>query len=185
MKKHSKLKIYIALAAIMAVFWTPTVWAEGLLCETLIEGTILEIIDGENAIVLSIGEETDAPLTVYGIPLNYFENWGIVSLEAGMDVTINAHDCPFSGRLMACTLIIGVEELDLRPGRRRPSLINTDDAEPGEPSMGNNNRGRTDGPGLRIGVHDDSGPGNGTPPASAPNPGQKANGQGNGSGRGR
>ena len=185
MKKRLELKIFIALVAIMTAPWAQVLWAEGPSCETLIDGAVHEIIDDENAIVLMVNEEeTDTLMTVYGIPLNYLENWNIIALEEGFEVSINAHDCPFSGRLLACSLSVDAEELDLRPGRRSLSLTNTADAGPRAPAIGNNNCGGTTGPGLRIGVHENSGHKTGNPPRNAPNAGQNANGRGNDSGTG-
>lgn len=48
-------------------------------------------------------------VTVNGIPLDYLAKWEELDLQ-DQSVWINAHECPVSGKLMACDLTVDMED---------------------------------------------------------------------------
>ena len=94
-------------------------WAKGIMdsCDTPVVGDICSIDPVANSIVVSSDCENIEGTTVFGIPLDYLEKWGVLEVEEGLSVTINAHECPTSGKLMACDITPEDGELiELRQG---------------------------------------------------------------------
>ena len=86
---------------------------QGQGCNEIIVGQISAVLEEDNAIV--IGDDI-----VYGIPLDYLENWEGIVLKVDDSVVINAHQCPTAGKLMACDLTIGDDYFDFRPRKHQP-----------------------------------------------------------------
>jgi hypothetical protein len=107
--KSSMKGLFVILAIVMSLVAVQTLWAKGGLdCTTVVKGNVSEIWDDFNAIIV----EDDK--TVYGIPLPWLD------IKVGDDVLINAHECPDTGKLMACYLTINEGEvIDLRPRGRK------------------------------------------------------------------
>lgn len=79
-----------------------SVWAkQDLDCDTPVSGEICAIDYDANSIDVCSDASS---VTVFGIPLDYLEKWGVLDVETGLAVDINAHECPTSGKLMACDL---------------------------------------------------------------------------------
>lgn len=92
-----------------------SVCAKGVLdCSTPVAGEICTINYDANSIDVSADcANPDATVTtVFGIPLDYLDKWEVLEVVEGLDVTINAHECPTSGKLMACD----INDIDLRQG---------------------------------------------------------------------
>jgi len=106
--KSSIKGLFVILAIVMSFFAIQAVWAGkgqyGPDCTTFVEGTVSEILVDDNAIKF----EDDT--VVYGIPLPW------VDIDEGDLVVINAHECPDTGKLMACYLTVnGGDVIELRP----------------------------------------------------------------------
>jgi len=103
--KGSISRILGVLVVVASFVVAQSAWAkEDLDCGTLVVGDIEEIVAKDTITV-----NTDVGLvTVEGVPLSYLENWDIIDIQSFMDadtvVTINAHECPVEGTLMACDL---------------------------------------------------------------------------------
>ncbi|RJX33392.1 MAG: hypothetical protein C4531_05370 [Desulfurivibrio sp.] len=102
----SKILGVLALGASLVV--AQSGWSKGVTddCTTLVAGEICSIDYDANAINVSADcEDPDtAVTTVFGIPLDYLEKWDVLGVVEGLDVTINAHACPTTGKLMACDI---------------------------------------------------------------------------------
>jgi len=101
--KISSRKMFVLLVVIISLVAVQAVWAKGGPdCTTVVGGTVSKVLVDDNAIVVD-GE------TVYGIPLPW------VDIEIDDLVVINAHECPDTGRLMACYLTVNGTLIELRP----------------------------------------------------------------------
>jgi hypothetical protein len=101
--KISSRKMFVLLVVIISLVAVQAVWAKGGPdCTTVVGGTVSQVLVDDNAIVVD-GE------TVYGIPLPW------VDIEIDDLVLINAHECPDTGRLMACYLTVNGTLIELRP----------------------------------------------------------------------
>lgn len=101
--KISSRKMFVLLVVIISLVAVQAVWAKGGPdCTTVVDGTVSKVLVDDNAIVVD-GE------TVYGIPLPW------VDIEIDDLVVINAHECPDTGRLMACYLTVNGTLIELRP----------------------------------------------------------------------
>ena len=102
--KRSMKGLFVILAIVVSLVAVQAVWTRGGPdCTTYVEGEVSEVLDDSNAI--EVGDTT-----VYGIPLPW------VDIEVGDSAVIIAHECPDSGRLMACFLTVnGGDVIDLRP----------------------------------------------------------------------
>lgn len=113
--KGSISKIFGVLVVAASFVVAQPVWAkEDLDCSTLVTGEICAIDYDTNSIDVSLDcDATDATITtVFGIPLSYLDKWGVLDVVVGLDVIINAHECPLTGKLMACDL----NDIELRQG---------------------------------------------------------------------
>jgi len=131
MKMSSWAKINAVLAVLLLLAVGQIAWAKGPQCESEYTGTIVKL-DHRNGMVIKVSPAdggTPYDVMIFGVQLNYLENW--VDLESLVDreVFVEAHNCPIKGRLLACSLEIenGDEPIiiDLRP--RKPKKI--DDEE--------------------------------------------------------
>ena len=101
--KISSRKMFVLLVVIISLVAVQAVWAKGGPdCTTVVEGKVSEVLVDDNAIVVDVE-------TVYGIPLPW------VDIEIHDLVVINAHECPDTGRLMACYLTVNGTLIELRP----------------------------------------------------------------------
>ena len=101
--KISSRKMFVLLVVIISLVAVQAVWAKGGPdCTTVVDGTVSKVLVDDNAIV--VGDET-----VYGIPLPWVE------INEGDSVVINVHECPYTGRLMACYLTVNDKLIELRP----------------------------------------------------------------------
>jgi hypothetical protein len=102
--KRSMKGLFVILAIVVSLVALQAVWAEkGPDCNTSVSGEVSDVLLDDNAI------EVDGE-TVYGIPLKW------VTIEVGDSVGIIAHECPDTGRLMACYLTVNDGQIiELRP----------------------------------------------------------------------
>lgn len=108
-------KIFGVLVVVASFVAAQPAWAkEDLDCSTLVTGEICLIDYDTNSIVVSAdcADPEAAITTVFGIPLSYLDKWGVLDVVAGLDVIINAHECPLTDKLMACDL----NGIELRQG---------------------------------------------------------------------
>jgi len=100
-------KLFVILAIVANFVAVQAVWAEkgpkGPDCTTVVSGEVSEVLVYDNAIVV------DEEIIVYGIPLPW------VDIKVSDSVVINAHECPDTGKLMACYLTVNNELIELRP----------------------------------------------------------------------
>lgn len=121
MKKNVGVKIGVFLAVIVVFFTVHILWAQGPTCDLVISGMFTSIYGFNNAIVVE--DETLGEVTVYGIPLNYLENWEVVDFDELIYVDISAHRCPREEKIMACEISFdGGDFLDLRPRQGRAGV---------------------------------------------------------------
>ena len=131
MKMSSWAKINGVLAVVLLLAVGQIAWAKGPQCESEYSGKIVEL-DHRNGMVIEVypdGGGTPYKVLIFGIQLNYLENWVDVERLVGREVFIEAHNCPLKGRLLACSLEIenGIDPendpivIDLRP--RKPKKI--------------------------------------------------------------
>ncbi len=115
--KISVQSLFILFAVVMSLIAVQPVLAKcPSTCNLTIEGTVTAVNTEENSI--TVGETT-----VYGIPFAYLAKW--LGTELGIDstVVITAKQCPYTGRIMACTLSVdGSDTINLRQGSlKRPN----------------------------------------------------------------
>ncbi|MBU4262497.1 MAG: hypothetical protein KKC76_11625 [Proteobacteria bacterium] len=113
--KGSISKILAVLVVGASFVATQPVSAKQLLdCSTLVTGDICTINYDSNSIDVSADcADPDAVVTtVFGIPLDYLVKWEVLEVVEGLEVIINAHECPTSGKLMACD----INDIELRQG---------------------------------------------------------------------
>lgn len=115
------IKKFLVVSTLIASFVTAQgVWAkEDLDCGTFVSGVVCEINYELNAIEVCATCPDQDCSTVYGIPLAYIEKWDLaIDLDnlVDMEVDINAHECPLTGKLMACDLTTGGEDFEFRQG---------------------------------------------------------------------
>ncbi len=110
------LKNFLVVSVLAASF----IAAQGVLakedldCGTVVgtesEPVVVCAIDyNVNAITVCTACPDQDCVTVNGIPLDYFAKWEELDL-LGESIWINAHECPLSGRLMACDLTVDVDD---------------------------------------------------------------------------
>jgi hypothetical protein len=111
--KISIKKLFVLLAVVMSFVAIQAVWAgkgPGMVCDVPVEGTIaVDGIDYDNNAITVCNNSADC-VTVYGIPLAYLTYKLKIELKVGDNVEIKAHECPSTGKLMACEL----NDIDLR-----------------------------------------------------------------------
>ena len=113
--KGSVSKFLGVLAVGASLVVAQTGWAKGVLdCSTPVAGYICTINYDANAIDVSAdcANPEATVTTVFGIPLDYLVKWEVLEVAEGLYVTINAHECPTTGKLMACD----INDIDLRQG---------------------------------------------------------------------
>jgi len=119
MKKNSGMKIGVFLAFVLVILAWQTVLAEEPVCDK-IEGTITDINYEANEITI------DEDIVISGIPLDYLEKWGLITLAIDDEVYLEVHEC-INENIMACAISLdgGVNYLDLRPRLGKPETAET------------------------------------------------------------
>ncbi len=107
--KISLRKMFVLLAIVLSLVAVQAVWAKT--CNVTVSGTVDAIDYDANAITVD-------GTTVYGIPLAYLANKLNIVLEVGDYVVITAHECPYTGKLSACTLSVNGGNVIYLPGGR-------------------------------------------------------------------
>jgi hypothetical protein len=109
--KISIRKMLVLLAIVLSVISIQSVWAS---CDVSVIGVVTEITYDSNSIKVL---DANGLTTVYGIPLTYLANKGIVIL--GAEVEITASECPNgTDKLSACTLSVNGVTITF-PGNRK------------------------------------------------------------------
>jgi hypothetical protein len=130
MKVSGKMLGVLVVAASFVA--SQSVWAkQDLDCDVQVSGDICTINYDVNSIDVSAdcSNPEIKPTTVFGIPLDYLEKWQVLDVEPGLAVDINAHECPTSGKLMACDLTYTNDlgesiTIDLRQGSLGENQVN-------------------------------------------------------------